>query len=118
VAGNVVVDGRGKASIRIALEAPPVGGSDNVVRKNVVKGSAKDGFLVNPKGKKTVLKRNVARGSGDDGFEVESPTTKLTGNRAVRNADLGIDAVRGVIDGGGNSARHNGDARQCRHLAC
>jgi hypothetical protein len=36
----------------------------------------------------------------------------------VRNGDLGIEAVRGVIDGGGNVARHNGDPRQCTNIAC
>ena len=50
----------------------------------------------------SLLKRNVAIGAGDDGFDVQSRSTKLTGNRAVRNGDLGIEAVRGVIDGGGN----------------
>jgi hypothetical protein len=57
-------------------------------------------------------------GAGDDGFDVRSPTAKLTGNRAVRNADLGIEAVRGVTDGGGNIARGNGDPRQCVNVAC
>ena len=59
------------------------------------------------------LRRNVAIRAGDDGFAIRSPTTKLVGNRALRNADLGIAAVRGVINGGGNVARHNGDHRQC-----
>jgi hypothetical protein len=49
----------------------------------------------------------------DDSFKVGSPSTKLTKNRAVRNGDLGIDAVSGIIDGGGNRASGNGDARQC-----
>jgi hypothetical protein len=29
---------------------------------------------------------------------------KLARNEARRNADLGIEAIRGVIDGGGNKA--------------
>jgi len=36
----------------------------------------------------------------------------------VHNDDLGIDSVRGVIDGGGNKASGNGDPRQCTHIAC
>ena len=36
----------------------------------------------------------------------------------MRNGDLGIDAVHGVNDGGGNIARHNGDPRQCTHIVC
>ena len=77
-----------------------------------------DGFLVNEKDGHSLLKHNIATGAGDDGFDVASRTTTLTGNRAVRNADLGIEAVRGVTDGGGNIARHNGDPRQCTHIAC
>ena len=64
------------------------------------------------------LRRNIATGSRDDGFDVESRTTKLSRNRAARNGDLGIEAVRGVIDGGGNIARHNGDPRQCKNIVC
>jgi hypothetical protein len=63
--------------------------------------------------KHTLLKSYHAFGAKDDGFDVKSRTTKLTGNRPVRDHDLGIHAVRGVIDGGGNIARHNGDPRQC-----
>ena len=64
------------------------------------------------------LKRNVASRAKEDGFDVESRSTKLTNNRATRNADLGISAVKGVTDGGGNVARKNRDRRQCRHIAC
>jgi hypothetical protein len=32
--------------------------------------------------------------------------------------DLGIEAVRGVIDGGGNKASGNGDLRQCTNIVC
>ena len=66
----------------------------------------------------SVLTRNVAKGAGDDGFDVESRSTKLTKNRAWRNADLGIDAVKRVLDGGGNRASGNGDGRHCRHVRC
>jgi parallel beta-helix repeat protein len=94
------------------------GGAHNVVRRNLVRDSRKDGFLVEKKDRHSRLKGNVAKRSGDDGFDIESRSAKLTSNRAVRNHDLGIEAVRGVIDGGGNVARHNGDPRQCTHIAC
>ena len=64
------------------------------------------------------MKDNTAVGTGDDGFDVNNRTTNLTGNRALRNPDLGIEAVRGVLDGGGNVARFNGDPRQCLNLIC
>ena len=34
------------------------------------------------------------------------------------NGDLGIEAVPGVTDGGGNRARHNGNVAQCTGVAC
>ncbi len=57
-------------------------------------------------------------GSGRAGIGVGSPSTKLTKNRAVRNDGLGIKAVEGVIDGGGNRASGNGDPRQCVNVKC
>ena len=100
--------------IRIGISA----GAHNVVRRNLVRDSHKDGFRVSKKEGHSRLTGNVAKGSGDDGFDIESRSAKLTNNRAVRNHDLGIKAVRGVIDGGGNVARHNGDPRQCTNIAC
>ena len=66
----------------------------------------------------TLLKRNRVSGAGDDGIEVQRAATKLTRNHARNNRDLGIEAVRGVIDGGGNTAQLNGDPRQCTHVVC
>jgi hypothetical protein len=36
----------------------------------------------------------------------------------VHNGDLGIEAVAGVADGGGNKARGNGSPAQCTNIAC
>ena len=112
VAHNVVAHAH-RAGIRLGIKHPFLGGAHNVVRRNLVKDSRKDGFLVGKKDRHSLLKGNVAKRSGDDGFDIESRSAKLTSNRAVRNGDLGIEAVRGVNDGGGNIARHNGDPRQC-----
>ncbi|MCD6014051.1 MAG: copper-binding protein [Solirubrobacterales bacterium] len=119
VARNVVVDARGRGiSLGVDFaDGPDFGGADNIVRRNVVNRSGGDGFLVNHKGS-YVLKRNVSTGAKDDGFDVESRSTRLAKNRATRNAALGIKAVKGVIDGGGNRARGNGDKRQCVHVKC
>ena len=119
VARNVVVDPRHRG-ISLGLDfadGSSIGGVDNIIRRNVVKGSGGDGFLVNAKGS-SVLRRNVASGAKDDGFAIESRSTRLAKNRATHNTDLGIQAVRGVIDGGGNRASGNGDARQCTHVSC
>ena len=117
VARNVVVRAR-KRGIGLGFDRPPIGGGHNIVRRNRVSGSGADGFLVNHSDDHSVLMRNIATGAGDDGFDVESPSTTLTGNLAVRNADLGIAAVAGVIDGGSNRASGNGDPRQCSHILC
>jgi parallel beta-helix repeat protein len=116
IAHNVVVHSRG--GIRLGINAPSIGGAKNLVSRNLVRGSHADAFIVLKKDDHSVLRRNVAIGAGDDGFDINSKTAKLTGNRAVRNGDLGIEAVRGVIDGGGNIARRNGDPRQCTNIAC
>ena len=117
VAGNVVSHAR-RAGIRLGISRPFVGGAHNTVRGNLVKGSRVDGFLVNRKDNNSLLKGNTARGAGDGGFDIRSHTAKLTKNLALRNGALGIAAVRGVIDGGGNRASGNGDPRQCVNVVC
>ena len=117
VARNVVVRVEG-TGIYLGIRFPPFGGASNVVRRNVVRGSGGDAFLVAKKDDDSVLNRNIARRAGDDGFDVRSDSARLMDNRAFGNADLGIAAVPGVIDGGGNIARFNGDSRQCVNIAC
>jgi parallel beta-helix repeat protein len=94
------------------------GAQHTVIRGNRLRRADHDGVLVDLTAKHTLLRHNSARHSHDDGFDVNDPSTKVSRNRAVRNGDLGIEAVRGVKDGGGNVARKNGDRRQCRHIAC
>ncbi|HEX2310746.1 MAG TPA: right-handed parallel beta-helix repeat-containing protein [Vicinamibacterales bacterium] len=117
VARNVILDAR-KNGIYLGLNEPPIGGGDNVVRRNVVRRSGEDGFKVRSKDHHSLLIGNLARRSGDDGFDVESSSTKLVRNRAVGNDDLGIEAVEGVSEGGGNRASGNGDPRQCVNVRC
>jgi parallel beta-helix repeat protein len=117
IARNLVVDAHGNG-IRLGLGEPPRGPSNTVVRGNQVKRSGKDGFVVEGKSQHILLRGNLAENNGDDGFDVESRTTTLAGNSAVGNADLGIEAVRGVIDGGRNRASGNGDGRQCVNMRC
>jgi hypothetical protein len=117
VAHNVIVHAR-RVGIRLGIKHPLLGGAHNVVRRNRVSDSRVDGFLVGKKDRHSLLKHNVAKGAGDDGFDVQSGSTTLTRNRAVDNGDLGIEAIRGVIDRGANKAHGNGDPRQCTHVAC
>jgi len=115
VADNLIVDTR-RWGITLGIYRPFIGGAHNVVRGNIVRRSRVDGIAVEER--HSALVRNVVTGSGDDGFDINSRTTTLTGNRARRNADLGIEAVFGVIDGGGNNASGNGNPAQCTNIFC
>jgi parallel beta-helix repeat protein len=117
VAENLVVDTR-HVGITLGIHDPFIGGAENVVRGNLVRRSHADGIVVVSKDRHSVLLRNVVTRSGDDGFDVDSSTTTLTGNRARRNGDLGIEAVRGVVDGGGNTASGNGNPLECTNVFC
>ena len=92
--------------------------SGNVVSRNVVRGTRSDGISVDPVPKRTLIKGNVVVGARRAGFAIGSRSSTITGNRATRNGGLGIKAVRGVTDGGGNRASGNGDPRQCVVVAC
>ena len=118
VADNVVIEARGRTGIRLGIGNPSLGGAANTVTRNEVRKAHNDAFHVYEKDHGSVLRQNVAVGAGGDGFAVESPRTTLRGNRAVRNGELGFRAVRGVTAGKSNVARHNGDHRQCTHIAC
>jgi large repetitive protein len=117
VDSNVAVDVR-RNGIRLGFDDPPIGGANNTVRQNVVRGSGEDGFAVAKRDRQSVLSGNTAIAAGDDGFDIGSRSTKLTGNRAVRNANLGIKAVQGVTDGGRNNASGNGKRLQCMNVVC
>jgi parallel beta-helix repeat protein len=98
------------------LEGGP-GAVNTVVRHNVLRGN-RDGIYVLETAENTLIEDNLALGSEDDGIDVDSPLTTLTGNHALHNGDLGIEAVFGVTDGGGNKAHGNGNPAQCTNVAC
>ena len=114
---NVVVGGRGPAIFVTSLDNPET--SDrNVISRNVANSTLYDGILVNADASGTLLRRNTANGSARDGIKVETKDTTLIRNTANRNHDLGIEAVLGVTDGGGNRAFGNGNPLQCINVAC
>jgi hypothetical protein len=94
-------------AIRLDAYAPPVIG--NVFRDNVVSAAGVNGIAINADQvgpvTDTVLDGNVAIGSSNDGIYVGSASTTLTRNLAMHNGNLGIEAVPGVIDGGGKPRR-------------
>jgi parallel beta-helix repeat protein len=118
IADNTVV-GSPVAGIRLADFVPDTPEAvHNFVRRNVVLNAGVDGILVEATATDTLLEGNFARGAGDDGIDVDSPEATLTRNAANRNRDLGIEAVPGVTDGGGNRANGNGNPAQCTGVIC
>jgi hypothetical protein len=124
IAAHNAVRRTGDAGMAMAPPDPSLPpGRGNVFRTNVVRGAGTDGIAIAtaPFGGSVVdalVERNIVIGSGDDGFDVQQPTTTLARNLALINGDLGIEAVPGVIDGGGNFAFGNGNPLQCLNVAC
>ncbi len=124
VVDNVVADS--------AYEGVAVVGSDgNTVARNLVARNGAvdaaggivviappDGLAETSDG--NIVRDNAALDNDGDGIRVGAGHTAnlVRGNRADRNTRLGIDAAPGTIDGGGNAAARNGDARQCIGVAC
>jgi large repetitive protein len=125
-AGNLIAQNDVRRTLRdgIRIDAffPELPTVDNVVRDNVVRDATVDGLSIGTDGPGTVsgtlIERNVATGSGDDGFDIRRPAATLTANTANDNFDLGIEAVPGVVDGGGNRAIGNGNPLQCTNVFC
>jgi hypothetical protein len=107
----------GPAIIVTKLEAAAAP-RDTIVSGNHVTSKLSDGILVDNGATGTLLVRNLAIRSGDDGIDVDAPATTLTRNTANHNHDLGIEAVPGAIDGGGNHAAGNGNPAQCTNIDC
>jgi len=93
-----------------------------LVRANLVRAAGRDDYSVGALGEGavtgTLLSDDLALGAADDGFDVHLPGTTLTRDLAFHNADLGIEAVAGTLDGGGNKAKGNGDPAQCTGVPC
>jgi parallel beta-helix repeat protein len=109
-----------QAGIRAAsfeeFGGPPTVG--NTISRNLIRGPAVDGLLVESTAVDTLLERNIAIGAGDDDIDVDNAAATVTRNLAFRNGDLGIEAIAGVTDGGGNHAAANGNPAQCTNVVC
>jgi parallel beta-helix repeat protein len=115
---NLVNGSEAGLEITADPETPDDASARNVVSKNTVTGSRGDGILVSADQRRTVIDGNRVSASTDDGINVESAATTLRNDTANRNHDLGIEAAPGVTDGGGNTARGNGNPLQCINVAC
>jgi len=119
VSGNDVLRAD-KVAIRVDAFTGSAAGTvirGNLVRDAGVHGIAVDFEHVGPV-TDTLVVANVALRAGDDGIHVDSASTTITRNTAVNNKDLGIDAVPGITDGGGNRAVDNGNPLECVNLGC
>jgi large repetitive protein len=94
-----------------------IAGERNVIRSNSIDRSYVD-IEIGPAATGTVVEDNLATRANDDGIHVDAPGTLIRRNVANDNGDLGIEAVEGVIDGGGNRASGNGNPLQCLNVFC
>jgi hypothetical protein len=130
IAHNLVTDALG-----CPFCEPPTGfgilvvadANDNTIADNVVSRTKEDGIRVldfdpadpeNPVPTGTTLRGNLVTHAGHDGIRTDSAAAVLTRNAAYFNHDLGIEAVPGTTDGGGNRARHNGNPAECVGVIC
>jgi large repetitive protein len=125
-AGNLIAQNdvrrTSRDGIRIDAFFPELPTVDNVVRDNLVSDATVDGLSIGTEGpgivSGTLSERNGATDSGDDGFDIRRAAATLTANTANDNFGLGIEAVPGVVDGGGNRASGNGNPLQCTNVFC
>jgi parallel beta-helix repeat protein len=94
----------------------------NQIEQNLITRSTDAGILVLPvrygPGGINRIEANHVTLSGGHGIDVGSVDTALGLNSANRNGGLGIKAVLGVTDLGGNWAFGNGDPLQCLNVVC
>ena len=113
---NLIADNSGSGLLALDSNTVRVTGNDAL-------RNAGDGIHFGGEVTSSVAEGNVASGNGDDGIEVaefvvgETPDT-LARNLATYNGDLGIEAVAGTLDGGGNRAFGNGNPLQCLNIVC
>lgn len=130
VRGNDVVANQGSGIVLGDSLLAPSAISDNRVERNDVVANQEDGIRIAGGGGS--FEDNRTDRNGDDGIDAEcrsrlvGPSNlpacfldiALTGNSARRNGDLGVEADPGVVDGGGNDARRNGNQSQCAGVRC
>jgi large repetitive protein len=99
-------------------------GDRNVVRSNHVAPFWEGSYAglypirVRPEATRTEVVRNTVIHAEIDGLLIEAPGTIVGQNVSNDNGELGINAVPGVIDAGGNRASGNGNPLQCVNIVC
>ena len=92
-------------------------GSGAVVQTNQSENNTALGIYDN--GTATTITGNVTNGNGGDGINSAPDATSTVGtNTANYNGSYGIEASPGGKDGGGNLAKGNTQAAQCKDVVC
>jgi hypothetical protein len=95
-----------------------------VVSSNRISDNGGFGISVADQG--AVIDSNVVIGNGRTGISATETVPEaypteyaISNNRADRNGELGIFVTHGLLaDAGGNTAKHNGDPRECVNITC
>lgn len=123
----VTIDGADNRLLRNEVVNTPLGptegivvdsGAGNRLVSNKIEKVGGDGIRVNAGASGTLIRGNQSNHSADDGIDVRDPTARLGDNVTYSNTDLGIEAVPGVIDLGGNRASGNGNALEYVNVFC
>jgi hypothetical protein len=72
---------------------------------------------------RTLIEHNIVSRAAGDGIQIVGPSTGLetsvvARNVAVNNGEFGVEALPGIIDGGGNRAHGNSNPAQCLNITC
>ncbi len=92
--------------------------SNSFITGNKIRSNVVDGIHTFVGSTGNLLAKNQSNRNGDDGIDVADSGNTITKNHADKNGDLGIFAAAGNIDGGGNTAHHNGNPAQCVGVSC
>src|SRR5690349_1571924 len=127
VEGNDISSGFVGINLGVDVSCEETGLASNVIRGNRISDihgdrtgieRTGDGILIGPLAEQTLVEANKVTRSSADGIDVRSASTTLRANSLTSNAEWGIAAPSGTIDGGGNRARGNGQSAQCQVVVC
>src|SRR6266480_559030 len=90
----------------------PFNGDNSVLKNNKLRSNTLDGIHTGAGSSGDLLIKNHSNKNGHDGIHVDNAGNTLTKNHADKNVNLGVFAVAGNFDGGGNKAHKNGNSLQ------
>lgn len=90
----------------------------SLLKGNNTRLNTSDGIQTDSASTGNQLVKNHSNKNGHDGVHVAGAGNTITKNHADKNVNLGIFALAGNTDGGGNSAHLNGNPLQCSGVVC